>query len=409
MARTYSGTPVLSKIKIGSNTYYLKDGDARAILDAINADVYAILQNALGTVAAGGNYLVNAENIKAYVDQIAEVGFDVVVLNSLPTANAQAYADYHNNIVLIADATSTTGSYVEYVILRSGEEGSYTYAWERIGTTQVDLNGYVKNVAYTDATHTLTQTKNNNGVDETTTVHVFGDLADADTASTNYTPAGTISSVTVINDLGEQASFTQGEDTFTQGTDTFAQGTDSFTANVPTALDLTKFNGGSKAADTFSAGSLPSKAADTFSAGSLPSLGTASTDTFAQAGIVANVGTGDDSETLIFTAAATATAVTAQGTFSQGSLPSFTEGAFSAGTLPSFTEGTYTPASLAEGFYTAGTAATYTQGTDTFTQGTDSFVQGEDSFTANVLPTTKTVTPTFTGTTATITVSPDAE
>ena len=71
---------------------------------------------------------------------------------------------------------------------------------------------------------------------------------------------------------------------------TFGAGTlpskaaDSFTANVPTAIDTTKFSGGSKAADTFNGGtptaidttkfSGGSKAADTFSAGTAPTLAT---------------------------------------------------------------------------------------------------------------------------------------
>ena len=33
MANTYSSTPVLSKVKIGSQIYYVKDADVRALLD----------------------------------------------------------------------------------------------------------------------------------------------------------------------------------------------------------------------------------------------------------------------------------------------------------------------------------------------------------------------------------------
>lgn len=57
---------------------------------------------------------------------------------------------------------------------------------------------------------------------------------------------------------------------------------DSFTANVPTAIDTTKFSGGSKANDTFNAGTMAaidvtkfnggSKAADSFTAGSAATL-----------------------------------------------------------------------------------------------------------------------------------------
>ena len=33
MANTYANTPVLSKVKIGSQIYYVKDADVRALLD----------------------------------------------------------------------------------------------------------------------------------------------------------------------------------------------------------------------------------------------------------------------------------------------------------------------------------------------------------------------------------------
>ena len=80
---------------------------------------------------------------KAYIDRIAELGFEIVVLTTLPKEDATSYETYHNNIVLITDNTSVTGSSVEYVIVRSGTSESYTYKWEKIGTTTVDLSNYV--------------------------------------------------------------------------------------------------------------------------------------------------------------------------------------------------------------------------------------------------------------------------
>ena len=83
---------------------------------------------------------------------------------------------------------------------------------------------------------------------------------------------------------GSLPSFTEGA--FDAGSlpskaaDSFSAGTlpskqsDTFVANTPAAIDVTKFNGGSKASDTFSAGSLPSKAADSFDAGTAPTLAT---------------------------------------------------------------------------------------------------------------------------------------
>ena len=103
--------------------------------------------------------------------------------------------------------------------------------------------------------------------------------------------AGALASMTydaanegIVFGAGTLPSYTEGA--FDAGTlpskeaDTFSAGTlptkqaDTWNAGSMTALDLTKFDGGSKAADTFNAGSLPSKAADTFNAGTAPTLAT---------------------------------------------------------------------------------------------------------------------------------------
>ena len=102
-----------------------------------------------------------------------------------------------------------------------------------------------------------------------------------------------------------EGAFTQGTlPSFTEGTfdagslpskaaDTWSAGTlpskqaDTFVANTPAAIDVTKFDGGSKANDTFSAGSLPSKAADSFNAGTAPTLATSKALTASDTGTAA--------------------------------------------------------------------------------------------------------------------------
>lgn len=130
MGRTYANVPVLSKLKIEGIVHYLKDADARGILNSIDDGVYALLQASVGTVAAGGDHLVTAGNIKAYVDQMVEAGFEVVVLSTLPTADASAYATYRNSIVMVPTSDPSTANVKdEYIIMRSGTEGAYTYSW----------------------------------------------------------------------------------------------------------------------------------------------------------------------------------------------------------------------------------------------------------------------------------------
>lgn len=148
MTYTYANTPVLSKIKIGDNYYYMKDADVRAILDTFNN---AIVTGTIAENASNGNTtdLVTLGVVKDYVN--AQVGtinkFDVEVANpdkilTTPTAD-DMYILY-----LVPSENAAAGSYVEYIVLRSGTEGNYTYAWEQIGNTTIDLTGYLS----TDAT-----------------------------------------------------------------------------------------------------------------------------------------------------------------------------------------------------------------------------------------------------------------
>lgn len=430
MAYTYENTPVLSRIRIGANDYYLKDADVRQILDTFNN---AIVTGTVGTVNDNNDSFVKSKDIKSYVDDLVAIGLVIEVVTTLPTASASTMG----KIYLMADAHGTGDNYDEYITVRTGSEGSYTYAWEKIGNTDIDLSKYVTNISYSGTT--LSQTKNG----ATTTVHTFGSLADKSSVSgtvsvptsgsvtitptgsltkdaTNGTQiSGSISSITVINSVGSLPS----------------KAADSFTANTPTTIDTTKFNGGTAAslgsgfytagkAASFTEGTFtantPTKIDVTkFSGGSMtggsytapvytePYLNTAALS-FATAGVTANVGSGDDAETLILSKAITATAYTSinlvPGSITSGSVtfPTFTaaslgNGFYTAGTAASKTADSFTPntvttidtskfnggtaASLGTGFYTKGSAASFTEGT----------------FSKGSLPTTKTVTPTFTG------------
>lgn len=373
MGRTYSNTPVISKIKIGDAISYFKDADVRALLNSIDDNIWVGLLNGASDPVV----------LKSYVDALAEAALEIVTLDSLPVASESVWTEHHNHIVLIPKAGPQTQNLKdEYVIVRNGTVGAYTYAWEKIGDTAIDLSDYLTNVDYVAASHSLRQTKNGN----TTIIHSFGDFADVDTGSVNLsnyltgvsakvTAAGTVSkpnidvtpttgTIEVIDSVGTLPS--KAADKFTAPS--YTEGT--FVANVPTSLDLTKFNGGSKAADTFSAGS--------FVEGKFTpaSVATKPTSNFAVEGMIASVGTGDDAETLIISVASVSPALT-DVTINGGSK------AADSFTAPSFSEGAFVPASLAEGFYSVGTAAS--KASDTFSAG--SFVEG--AFNAGSLPTKK--------------------
>ena len=331
MAQNWTDTPTLKQIKIGDNTYFIKDAAARAILDT-----YTALPTYTPTtdIGATGNTVATTETIKKYVD--AQVGaihkFDVTIYEALPTASA----DTMYILGLVADATAEAGTYLEYITIRNGSEGSYTYAWEQIGSTKTDLTDYVKkttkvagialdhnitvdelsaasalnlkalshkdsatgtldtvdsakvsftpagSVAVTTTATTLTSEGNYTPAGTVTgtatptgnvSVSVTNEAATATLTTSDYTPAGSVSvalsnaTFNTVKSVGTAASFVEGA--FTPATleynnnNSFA--TDGVTATVNTESEslelavatkvaasvITSFNGGSKAADTF--------------------------------------------------------------------------------------------------------------------------------------------------------------
>ena len=72
MAQTYTHTPVLSKVKLGNTTYYLKDADVRTILDTFGS---AVTYDVAPSIADNGTGLVTADQVYDFVtQQIGSVG-----------------------------------------------------------------------------------------------------------------------------------------------------------------------------------------------------------------------------------------------------------------------------------------------------------------------------------------------
>ena len=365
-AKKVEANGLLSKIQIGGKTYEVKDVIARESIESISADLAA-----LSYVQKDGVFESDTK-IKEYVD--AQVGsinkFDVVigVAGDDGKPNVAASADTMYKLYLIQNADSAAGEYVEYITIRSGEEGSYTYTWEAIGSTKMSLTGYVtetalnealkpyqlkselKALAYKDSAAGTVAGETISGVkatgqsagsinvaleqtehamnsagkftpagNVTGTVAVDGEIAvtakyaaaDATLTKGDYTPAGTVSAdfthaatpatltkadytpagevsvalsgntFNAITGVGTQASFQEGaftpasitkEDvTANYATEGIVGSVDEnetlvFTAAGIAAITATKvnaFDGGSKAADQFTANSLPTMAEQT--------------------------------------------------------------------------------------------------------------------------------------------------
>lgn len=135
---------LLSKIQIGGKTHELKDLVAREKLSALRD---AALMDVATNISGDG--LIKAADVKSYVD--AQVGsinkFDVAIVDSLPEAGA----DTMYILYLVKNADASSGEYIEYITIRSGEQGAYTYHLEQIGSTKMDVTGFVTEEALTEA------------------------------------------------------------------------------------------------------------------------------------------------------------------------------------------------------------------------------------------------------------------
>lgn len=415
MAYTDINTPVISKVQLPSGqAYYIKDAEARAAIDALGSPTHFAGQT--------------STNVRA---------------------NATT------NPVTIDDAQYTARA-GDIVVYNNGE-----FIWDGAKWIEFGDLSNLGQLAYKDSV-TLSKGSGDNVLGEDTSFTAASSTVSfGDNAGTNF--------IVGVDTAAVAPSFTEGAfdagslPSFTEGA--FSAGTlPSFTAGAFSAGTLPSFTEGA-----FSAGTLPSKEADTFDAGSLPtftegtftpaslaagfvtpgtaatyshsgfsggSLGNASTSAFAVEGILAEMGSGAEAETLVLSAASTSNAVTAQGTFTPavygtdnfnggtptaidttkfsggskaadtfnaGSLPSYTEGDFDAGTLPSKAADTWSAGTLpskAADTFKAGTLPS--KAADTWNAGSlpskaaDTFSAGS----AATFTTAKALTPSDTGTAA---------
>ena len=304
MAQAWTGTPTLKQIKIGDNAYFIKDAAARAILDT-----YTALPTYTPTtdIGATGNTVATTETIKRYVD--AQVGaihkFDVTIYEKLPAASA----DTMYILGLVADTKAEAGTYLEYITIRKGSEGNYTYTWEQIGSTKTDLTDYVKKatkVAGIALNHDIT-------VEELSAASALnlkalshkdsatGTVSTVDSAKVSFTPAGSVAVTTTATTLTSEGNYTPAG-TVT-GTATPAGNVDVSVNNEDTAATLTT-------ADYTPAGSV-SVALSNATFNTVKSVGTAASfvegaftpatleynnnNSFATEGMTATVNTADES------------------------------------------------------------------------------------------------------------------
>ena len=373
MAQTYANNDnVLSKVKFGNTTYYIKDAAARAILDTFGN---ATLQDVALSIADGGTGLVTSDQVYDFVNrQIGAVG-DILNLLS---------EDDHEDVENPAKG--------DFVVESDGSEWLYDgTAWREVGSE----NAYVLKtftIADIDMADNITVAElqaalelgalayKDSGSVAVTTIDSFNSFTTG--AAGNYnvsstpvsvpatysaldvTPAG---SVALTAETAAAASY---DKTSAVAISSAAPVEGTSVANYTPAGEVTVTSVTVTPSNVSVATVTDAGTAYQLQAGSL-SQAADTTSAFATEGVVASIGTGDEAETLILVAAGTSNAVTASGTVTyvdpqlSGSLPTFgsqsvVSGITSASAEASFS-GTGTVLS-AQPSYTA-TAATMTQPT----------------------------------------------
>ena len=394
MAQTYANNDnVLSKVKFGNTTYYMKDAAARAILDTFGN---ATLKDVALTIADGGTGLVTADQVYDFVGQ--QIGNIGEALNLLSASDHTAVQD------------PAAG---DFVVESDGTEWLYDgSAWREIGSE----NAYVVKtfeIAGIDMADDIT-------VAELQSALELGALAYKDSGSVKVTTIDSFNSITVADAGTYNVTSTSVSVPATYSAlDVTPAGSVELTAGTAAAASYDKTTSvsisaaapveGTSVANYTPAGEVtvtnvtvtPSNVSVAtvtdagtdyqLQAGSM-SQGADTTSAFATEGVVVSIGAdnsgsggADESETLIITAASTSNAVTASGTVT------YTDPQLS-GSLPTFGS-----QSVVSGIQSASAEASFS-GTGTVLSASPSYTSTSASvtqptFTAEFTGTSKSVTP----------------
>lgn len=329
MAQTYTSSPLLSKVKLGNSTYYLKDADVREILDTFGS---IVTYDKAATIADGGTGIPDADQVYDFViSQIAEVGKAL-------------------NLISATDHTTVTEPEAgDFVVESDGSEWLYDgTAWREVGSE----NAYVlktQTIAGVDLADNITVAElqealglkalayKDNGSVKVTTIDSINSFSTGKagtysvSASTvavpstydalDVTPAGSV-------ELTAGTAAAANYDKATSVAISSSAATEQAPANYTPSGSVSVTNVTVTPSSTNVATVTDAGTAYQLSAGSMTQAAD-TTSAFATEGVVASVGTGNDAETLILTAASTSDAVTASGTVTyvdptlSGALPTF--------------------------------------------------------------------------------------
>ena len=311
-----TNVPVISKLKIGEQTYYLKDAEARELLKTLGT---AAKKDVAAGVSAEEQGLVTGAQVQAAIAGISgSMHFRGVVASFDDITNPAA-----GDVIIIGIKEYVYGG-EPAAWHELGEEGVYALKTVTIGTQNLSANINLDTLAAdmglgklakkdsatgTVAGQTISGVKATGTVTGSVAVALTQTATDATVTKKDYTPAGTVTgSVTATGNVATEISAEATAATLTRGDYTP-------TGNVT----VTPATGSIEVID--SVGTAASKAADTFNGGTAAS--------FTQGSKASWSASVDDTETLSFS-------FTPNGddTFKPNTVATFTEGKFTPNTLP---------------------------------------------------------------------------
>lgn len=308
---------LISKMTVGSVTYYLKDAEVRELLLTLNNAAQKSV--AVDGVAAGEEGLVTGAQVQAAINKVSGGLQYVGRFNSIEAAETSGTTFKNGDIILVGTKEHI---YYEGEWSELGDEGIYVLKSTTIAGLPLDANISVSalqnalelgGLAYkNEATGTVSaQTISGVKATGTTAGSIVVALDQNDTAATltkvAYTPEGTVSGnvtakgsvslaateatdafqvsgvvsapdvtvtpakadVQAIKTVGTQATFTEG--TFSAGSlPTYEQGAKATWSASVDENETLSFSFTANGDDKFSQGTLPSKENDTFVTNELP-------------------------------------------------------------------------------------------------------------------------------------------
>ena len=106
--------------------------------DIVDATAHANIETTANASQATINAAVDSK-IGA-LSSLEIIKVDTADANGAPTTTASAST--MNKLYLTKPTSGKEDNYNEFITVRSGTEGNYTYAWEKIGTISLDLSGF---------------------------------------------------------------------------------------------------------------------------------------------------------------------------------------------------------------------------------------------------------------------------